>query len=338
MPETQSVVSVLLEGPDGAELAPPLPGQFVTLRLVTAAGSSPLIRSYSLSGSPRSRRYCISVKKEGEASSYIAEHLLPGQILDVAAPRGLFVLQPATTPIVFLSAGIGATPVMAMLRSLAEERSRQEIWWLYGTRSSAEHVFAEESRRLLDMLPNAHSYTMYSQPLPADARGSIYDGVGRFSVAVLERLAVPRDATFYLCGPAGFLRDLSAGLIGWGVTPMQLHSEIFGSLPSLTPGLRPTDVSVPHQPPGPPANGPHVSFVRSGVMTRWGNAWSSLLELAEACDVPVRWACRTGVCHSCESGLVDGEVEYAPEPLDAPADGNLLLCCARPLGDVVLDV
>ena len=64
----------------------------------------------------------------------------------------------------------------------------------------------------------------------------------------------------------------------------------------------------------------------------------SLLELAEACDVPVRWACRTGVCHTCESGLVAGKIGYRPDPVDAPADGNLLICCSRPEGDVVIDL
>jgi ferredoxin len=82
-----------------------------------------------------------------------------------------------------------------------------------------------------------------------------------------------------------------------------------------------------------------VSFARSGITARWDpSAYLSVLELAEACDVPVRWSCRTGVCHNCESGLVSGAVEYAPEPLDRAAEGNLLLCCARPVGEIVVDL
>jgi ferredoxin len=81
-----------------------------------------------------------------------------------------------------------------------------------------------------------------------------------------------------------------------------------------------------------------VSFARSGIAVRWRPEDRSVLELAEACDVPVRWSCRTGVCHNCESGLVSGSVDYQPDPLDPPAEGNVLICCARPRDDVVIDL
>ena len=88
-----------------------------------------------------------------------------------------------------------------------------------------------------------------------------------------------------------------------------------------------------------PSTGPLVSFARSGIAAHWNaSAYRSILELAEACDVPVRWSCRAGVCHSCESGLVSGAVAYAPEPLDKPADGNVLVCCSQPIRDVVIDL
>jgi ferredoxin len=94
----------------------------------------------------------------------------------------------------------------------------------------------------------------------------------------------------------------------------------------------------PHQPAGSAGVGPLVSFARSGLNVRWAPAFQSLLELAEACDVPVRWACRTGVCHSCETGLIIGAVGYRPEPVEPPADGNALICCCRPQGDIVIDL
>jgi ferredoxin len=80
------------------------------------------------------------------------------------------------------------------------------------------------------------------------------------------------------------------------------------------------------------------SFVRSGLNVCWNAKFSSLLDFAEACDVPVRWSCRTGVCHTCESGLISGNVDYQPEPLEPPAQGNLLICCSQPKGDVVIDL
>jgi ferredoxin len=134
------------------------------------------------------------------------------------------------------------------------------------------------------------------------------------------------------------MSNLTADLTSWGVSAERLHSENFGSGPALTPDVvaalrRPT-----HLPDRPAGAGPMVSFARSNLALRWDPAFQSLLELAEACDVPVRWACRTGVCHNCESGLIAGAVDYLPEPLEPPAEGNLLICCSRPRADVVLDL
>src|SRR6185295_16799957 len=96
---------------------------------------------------------------------------------------------------------------------------------------------------------------------------------------------------------------------------------------------------APHLPKGDAVTGPLVSFARSGIAAHWNaSSYQSLLELAEACDVPVRWSCRSGVCHNCESGLVSGDVAYDPQPLDNPAAGNLLVCCSRPIRDVVIDL
>ena len=132
--------------------------------------------------------------------------------------------------------------------------------------------------------------------------------------------------------------DLSAGLAGWGALKECIHTEIFGAGASLTPGIAATVPTPPHLPIGPAGSGPLVSFARSGLSIRWGPPFRNLLELAEACDVPVRWACRTGVCHNCETGLIAGAVAYQPDPIDPPADGNLLICCSKPEGDVELDL
>src|SRR5208337_5341812 len=112
----------------------------------------------------------------------------------------------------------------------------------------------------------------------------------------------------------------------------------FGPGPSSTPGIAAGPRRQPHAPEQAAGSGPLVSFARSNLAVRWGSAFHSLLELAEACDVPVRWACRTGVCHNCESGLISGKVAYEPQPLDLPATGNLLICCSRPVGDIALDL
>jgi len=157
-------------------------------------------------------------------------------------------------------------------------------------------------------------------------------------VTVLKEIGVPREADFYLCGPPAFLRDLTSGLAAWGVSAERVHTEIFGPTPSSTPGVVDAPSLPPHLPAGSPGTGPLVSFARSGLIVHWDPALQSLLELAEACDVPVRWSCRTGVCHTCESGLISGTVSYQPEPLERPADGNLLICCSQPQDEVMLDL
>jgi ferredoxin-NADP reductase len=240
--------------------------------------------------------------------------------------------------VVLLSGGIGATPVLAMLQALAAGGSRREIWWLHGARNKGEQAFAAEVQGLLKLLPGGHSHIRYSKPSPTDRPAVDFDGPGRLDVHVLQELGVPREADFYLCGPAAFMSSLTADLAGWGVSAERLHSENFGAGPALTPGVAAVPPRPPRLPDRPPGTGPMVSFARSNLAVRWDSAFQSLLELAEACDVPVRWACRTGVCHNCESGLIAGAVDYLPDPIEPPGEGNLLICCSRPRADIVLDL
>lgn len=335
--ESGNVVSLVLEPTDGQPVAAPLPGQFVVLRF----GPTPaLMRSYSLSGEPGAPAYRVSVKREahGAASGYIDDEVKVGDIVEASAARGRFTLRPGNAPVVLLSAGIGVTPVLAMLHALAANASMREVWWLYGTRNGREHPFAEETRGLLGTLARHHSHICYSAPDPQDRPAVDFDAPGRLDAKVLQALDVPRDGDFYICGPSAFMTDLSAGLAALGVAPDRIHTELFGAGPSMTPGIAAAPPRPPHVPAGPAGSGALVSFARSGIDVRWEPKWHSLLELAEACDVPVRWSCRIGVCHNCESALVAGKVGYHPDPVDAPADGNVLICCAQPDGDVVIDL
>jgi ferredoxin-NADP reductase/MOSC domain-containing protein YiiM/ferredoxin len=338
--ETSNVTSLRLEPSDSCPLAAAMPGQFIVLRLKPAPGAPALLRSYSLSGEPNEQRWRISVKREphGAAGTYVEDVLKVGDVIDASAPRGAFTLEQGDGPVVLLSAGIGLTPVLAMLHVLAAGGSRREIWWLHGARNRTEHAFAAEVRGLLKLLPGGHSHIRYSEPGPQDRPAVDFDGPGRLDAHVLQELGVPREADFYLCGPAAFMSSLTADLAGWGVSAERLHSENFGSGPALTPGVAAVPQRPPHPPDRPPGAGPMVSFARSNLAVPWDSAFQSLLELAEACDVPVRWACRTGVCHNCESGLISGAVDYHPDPIEPPGEGNLLICCSRPRADVVLDL
>jgi ferredoxin-NADP reductase/MOSC domain-containing protein YiiM len=338
--ESSSVISLVLEPSDGRPLTTPLPGQFIVVRLKPAADAPPLMRSYSLSSEPSAEHYRVSVKREphGAAGAYIDGKLQVGDVVDASAARGSFTLRPGDAPIVFLSAGIGATPMLAMLHKLAAAASTREVRWLYGARNRREHPFAEETYTLVKALARGHSHICYSAPDPDDKPGLDFDARGRLDMRVLRELVVPRNAEFYLCGPPPFMSDLTAGIADWGVAASRIHSEIFGSAPGRTPGIAASPRRPPHLPDGPLGAGPQVSFARSGLNVRWGSAFQSVLELAEACDIPVRWSCRTGVCHTCETGLVAGTVSYRPDPIDAPADGNVLICCCQPQGDIVIDL
>lgn len=338
--ESVSVVSLSFEAPDGSPLPASRPGQFLVLKLQIRPGEPPILRNYSLSGAPEAGTYRVSVKHEmnGVASTFLHNHIAVGNILDASAPRGSFTLRPGDEPVVLLSAGIGATPVLAMLYALASAASRQEIWWLYGARNRNDHPFAKESRQLLKVLAHSRSYIAYSKPGPEDRPGEDYDGRGHLSVRLLDRLGVPRSAGFYLCGPAPFLSDFITGLKARGVAASQLHTEIFGSEEPVTPGIAARHRLPAHLPPGPAGTGPLITFIRSGITVPWAPNFRSLLELAEACDVHVKWSCRTGVCHTCECALIGGTVVYQPDPLEPPAEGNLLTCCSQPLRDVEIDL
>ena len=281
----------------------------MVLRLQPTAGGPPLFRSYSLSGAVSTERYRISVKIEphGAAGTYLREQVRVGDALDVSAPRGSFILQSGERPVVLLSAGIGATPVLAMLHALAAAASTRQVWWLHGARDRQHHPFADEVRRLLPALAHGRSHVCYSTPGAGDKLGEDFDATGHLSPSVFDEVGVPRDAEVYLCGPTRFMAEMKEALAAFGVAPERIHVEIFGGGESMTPGVVGAATRAPHRPEDDADTGPLVSFARSGIAARWsGAAYQSILELAEACDVPVRWSCRTGVCHNCESGLVSG--------------------------------
>ncbi|MGA2948742.1 MAG: MOSC and FAD-binding oxidoreductase domain-containing protein [Candidatus Sulfotelmatobacter sp.] len=337
--ESDRVTSFVLAPIDGQPLALCQAGQFVVLRLLVDSGEPPVLRSYSLSDLPAADHFRISVKNElkGIGSSFLCNRAQEGDVLDVSAPRGSFTLRPSQSPVVLVSAGVGATPVMSMLHSLAAERSQREIWWIYGARNSVDHPFAEESRSLLKQLSRGRGYIVYSRPAAIDRVGADFDAPGHIDTALLERIGVSQGSDFYLCGPTSFLQNMRDGLRNWGVLAENVHTEIFGSLEAITPGMAQV-VHTPHLPQGPPGSGPPVSFARSGITAAWDHKFASLLELAEACDVPVRWSCRIGVCHTCMTGLIDGSIIYNPEPLERPAPGNVLVCCSQPNAGVTLDL
>jgi ferredoxin-NADP reductase/MOSC domain-containing protein YiiM len=340
--ESADVLSLTLRSRDDDQpLSTARPGQYVVVRLQPTPGGSWLYRSYSLSGALSTERYRISVKVEpnGAAGAYLRDRVRVGDALEVSAPRGSFILPSGEGPVVLVSAGIGATPVLAMLHALAAARSSRPVWWLHGARDGRHDPFAAEVRELMQALPQGRRFVCFSRPAADDRLGEDFDAAGHLTRPIFDQLVIPGDAQFYLCGPTRFMADMKETLEAMGVGPARMHVELFNGSEPITPGVVGAVTLAPHLPRDDAETGPLVSFARSGIAAHWkASAYQSLLELAEACDVPVRWSCRTGVCHTCESGLVSGEVAYEPEPLDQPADGNVLVCCARPVRDVVVDL
>jgi ferredoxin-NADP reductase len=317
------------------------PGQYLSLRLPAAGPDKPaVIRSYSLSGAKDGRGYRISVKQErdGVGSTFVHQHVRVRDIIDVAAPRGGFTLRDGERPVVLISGGVGATPVLAMLHALVTAGTTREVWWLHGARSGREHAFGAEVDELLAALPRAHRIVSFSRPEPGALPGAEFDAIGRLSIDTITGAAIPVDADYYLCGPEGFMQSLSAALIARGTPPEHVATEIFGTGPVIAvPGL-PTDRPAPHAPTGLAGDGPPVTFSRSSLTVAWDPSYGNLLELAEACDVPVSFGCRNGVCHNCESGLLDGSVTYVTAPLEAPGPERVLVCCAKPAAPVTLEL
>jgi ferredoxin-NADP reductase/MOSC domain-containing protein YiiM len=324
--ESAAIMSIRFEADDGAPLPVPRPGQYLTLRVPDAGDPAPL-RSYSLSGG--GAEYRISVKREdhGLISRWLHNNIHAGSVLDVAAPRGDFYLADGAGPVVLLSAGVGVTPVLAMLHALAKGKSEREVWWLYTTRNAESQPFAQEVSDLISELPNARQQVFYTS------------GVGRLDASAIAAVGLPRDATVYMCGPDAFMADMRGALADAGIDPAQVHTELFGALPPINPGIVGTSTVPPHQPPGPAGTGPAVAFSRSGLTVHWSSRYESILELAEACDVPTRFSCRSGVCHTCVTQVIAGTTTYTQPPLEPPADGTVLICTAEPVDEeVVLDL
>ena len=331
--ETDLVTSVYLSPVDVVCCQRP-PGQYLTVRLAGAGEPAP-VRSYSLSASTADS-YRISVKREtmGWPAGTSSTTLAVGDDLDVAAPRGEFVLADGDEPVVLLSAGIGVTPVLSMLQALAARHSAREIWWLHTTSSRATHALAQEARRAAAVAARRTRHLLQRATGRQSRRMRV---LGRLDRAVLAGLELPTEASVYLCGPVGFMETMTTALVDLGLARSRIHTETFASLSAINPGVVSDDRPAPH--PLVPSREWADGHLHSGGRQRsFDESLASLLEMAEACDVPTRWSCRTGVCHTCATSLLSGDVAYVLKPLTAPEPGEVLLCCSRPASDVVLDL
>jgi len=329
--ESASIRSFHLEPLDGADLPPYQAGQFLPIRVTPAEDLPPLVRTYTLTSLPGDSRYRISVKREGQVSGWLHDHLREGDLIETGAPAGDFTLAASVArPLVFLAAGIGITPLLAMLRQVVLDSRRtrrpRAVTLFYGARTRAERAFDAELAELTAMAADSVRVIRVLSD-PADALPEVdYDVAGRIDLALLARHLPFGDHDFYLCGPAAFTQGLYAGLRGYGIEDARIHAEAFGPA-----GLERTQAAITRlERPATSAEAVPVRFSASGQEAQWTPAVGSLLELAEAQGLAPAFSCREGHCGSCRTRLLEGAVTYRQEPAAAVSSDQTLLCCALP--------
>lgn len=387
VPESDVITSFYLEPADGGPLWDARAGQYLTLRV--PAGGGHVLKTYSLScnvAEPLHHR--ISVKREGRpqgqdgkpdgvGSCWLHDHIQVGAEVDVAAPRGAFVLDESSDrPVVLLAGGVGLTPLLSMLHSLAG--SGRKAWFLQACENGAVHAMGDEVRKLAAASGGRiHAHAVYRAPTDADILARLHQSAGVIDQAVLQSLLPLDDYDFYMCGPTPFMVAMYRLLRTLGVSKTRIAYEFFGKATSLEalaekPAPSPKTASralpaiaglefltdpdaraVPdHMPKAAPVfsesatmhdgdttlSAGDVVLTRSGVTLQWSDTAKSLLELAEDAGLSPDFSCRAGICNTCRCKITEGEVTYFEEPLDPPAPGEVLICCSRPVGRVVLDI
>jgi len=331
--ECANVRSLYLQPADGAGLPSFAAGQHLPLRLPIPGMAAPLIRTYSLSSAPSDSCLRISVKHVGVASAFLHERIEVGSVLEARMPQGHFVLDAAQRrPLVLLAAGIGASPLLAMLREVIYQNRRlrraRKVWWIQSARNLAELTFRDELSSLLQHggAP-IRAVRVISQPEAQAKPGVDFEHAGHIDVPLLESLLPSDDYDFYLCGPGTFMQALYDGLRAHGIDDARIHAEAFG--PSSL-RRQPDPGSVQPALPA-PADGPvPVLFERSAKEARWTPANGSLLELAEQRGLNPEFSCRGGSCGTCKTRVISGTVTYPHLPPSQPEDGYALICCAVP--------
>lgn len=344
VPESQDITSFYIIPEDRVPLPVYLPGQYLSFKLDIPGQPRTVIRTYSLSDGPcHEGYYRVTIKREpppedlsiASGSNYFHDQVEPGTLLSVAAPGGDFYLETQEeTPVVLLSGGVGLTPMISMLNAIVHVGKKRPVWFVHGTRNGVHHAMCQHMRRLAAENENVQVHICYDRPRPEDVKGLDYDSSGHVTVELLRQLLPDKERDFYICGPPPFMKSLFQDLRAWGVPESRIRYELFGSASLPAEGTR-----APHRKPKSIESGTdlEVVFLKSGITARWTTDYDNLLECAEAQGVQPEFNCRSGICQICMHELLEGEVDYAVEPQDPPYPGQVLLCCARPRTDLVID-
>lgn len=353
--ESATITSFHLEPVDRQDWQPFEAGQFLILRVPEGSGHA--IRNYTVSSAPQDEgRYRITVKREGAPSAGIPEGLssvwlhdtiAAGDEISVQGPRGGFKLDSASRrPVLLISGGVGLTPMVSMLKVLAETSDRP-VWFIHACDSREVHALRDEVAALAARREGLHVHYCYRNATDEDRAEGRHHSEGLLCRKTLQDLLPLDDYEAYLCGPPPFMKAVYGQLTGLGIAKERIAYEFFGPASLLVDDAAPEPVAAPAEAsdgatdPASAAGagaGPQILLNRSGRSIPWNDKAESLLSLLEDAGLKPEFSCRAGVCGTCVQGLVSGEVDYFEEPLDEPDAGQVLLCCCRPKTSVVLDL
>lgn len=348
--ESETITSFYLVPADGKPLEIFLPGQFLTFRLNIPTQPKPVMRTYSLSDAPCRDHYRVSIKREvapptipdappGLSSNFFHDQVTPGTLLEVAPPRGKFHLDPESDrALVLLSAGVGLTPMVAMAGAVVQSRTKRQVWFIHGARNGREHAMGRHMRDLAERNDNLHVHIRYSRPRDTDVAGRDYDSAGRVDIATLKDILPFDNYEYYLCGPTPFMRSLYCGLVETGIAEARIHYEFFGPGSLLCEEAAPPSYTSSPTAEGELTGVAQVTLARSGLTLPWDPAAGTILDLAERNGLNPDYSCRSGICQTCICALIEGEVDYLEEPLNPPEADRVLICVARPRGNVAIDI
>lgn len=347
--ESSLITSFHLEAADGSALPTFRAGQFLVFRIPTGDVGGHVLRNYSLSGSPDDlSHYRISVKREpsgapdlpvGLSSNHLHDSVGVGDILMAQGPRGEFVMDEVSDrPAVLLSGGVGLTPMIAMLHALAHHSSRRALF-LHACENGDVHALRAEVDTLIGMRPGLSVHYCYRTPTAADRAARHFHSEGVITRDVLQSLLCLDDYDFYLCGPLPFMQAMYQTLRDLGVSKARIAYEFFGPVTVLDAETEPTPIRpTADTAPMPAAGAITIAFRKSGIVAEWDANAQSLLSFAEDQGLTPDFSCRAGICSTCKSQLVSGDVTYFEEPLEDLEPGEVLLCCSRPTSAIVLDI
>jgi ferredoxin-NADP reductase len=335
--EAANVKSFYFTPEDGRPLSPFAPGQYLTFRLPLSNSDVPIVRCYSLSDRPRQDYYRATIKRidapldrpnaaPGRGSNYFHRNVHVGDVLDVRAPAGTFLLDPlATEPIVLIGAGIGVTPLVSMLEAIAQTGQKRDVHVLFGFRNGAEHPFKDRVAAIAAENPHIRVRVSYSAPLAADVQYRDYNHRGHVTLDHVRKVLPSSNFRFYVCGPASLMESLVPALWEWGVPESHVYFEAFGPA-----SLR----SASHPEKTQPCE---VRFERTGRTATWDGSLASILEFGEAAGVTMPSGCRAGSCGECLAAVRSGSTTTVKQPGISVPTGHCLTCISVPAGELVLD-